>query len=220
MPRRPAAPKRKYVRKARPAYGMASGARRRLLYNPQPVFTETYKDRQLLTAGGTGFLLSANMDGISQLGQYSNLYTKYKILKVVFTLLPTFAGGVDQNNALWNNSQGTMSASPLRIVYSYNDSPAAAGPATEALALQENGCKIKFLNQKLVIPCRPTPDTKDANGVQLTQRGKFINFTSQGPNIIHYGVTGYISQYLQQNPQFQNNVDIYTKITFQLADPR
>jgi len=193
------------------------GMRRRMLYNPQPVFTETYKGTQISAGTGAGFLLTANMDSIGQLAQYSNLYTKYKILKVVFTLLPTF-NGTDQNNALWNNSQTTMATGTTRIVYSYDNSPDAAGPATEAIALQENGCKIKMLKDKLVIPCRPVPDLKDANNNRLTQTGKYINFVS--PNIAHYGVRGWISQPQQLSPNFRNDIDVYVKITFQLSDPR
>lgn len=220
-------PKRAYKKRAmkRVPRGIG-GARRRMLYNPQPVFTETYKLAHPLSfgnpspVGGIGFLLSATMDGLTQLGQYSNLYTKYKILKCSFTLLPNFVAS-DQNGALYNLSQGTMSVAQTRIVYSYNDSPAAAGPASEAEALEENGCKIKMLTNKLVIPCRPVPNTLDANGVALTQRGKYINFTTGGaPNIVHYGVNGWLKQLYNNQPQFLNDIDVYVKITFQLSDPR
>lgn len=218
-------PKRKYVRKAmvRRPLGLA---RRRLLYNPQPIFTETYKTTALSLGnptpiGGVGFLLTANMDGISQLAQYNTLYTKYKILKCQFTLMPNFTGGTDQNAALYNLSQGTMSVATTRIIYAYDNSPAAVGPASEQDALEENGCKIRMLQDKLVIPCRPAPDTKDANGVQMTLRNKFINFATQGrPNITHYGVKGWFQQKYNNQPQFLNDVDVYVKLTFQLADPQ
>jgi len=224
MPRRPAgAPKRKYVRRAMPRLPLGR-YRRGMLYNPQPVFTETYKGQRLTLGNpspiaGVGFLLTANMDRIYQLAQYSNLYTKYKILKVQFTLIPNF-NGTDQNAALYNLSQGTMSVATTRLVYAYDTSPAAAGPATEQDALEENGVKIKMLKDKIVIPCRPAPDTKDANGVQMTLRNKFINFASSGPNIEHYGVKGWLSQLYNNQPQFLNDVDVYVKVTFQLADPR
>jgi len=205
---------------------LVNRVRRGILYNPKPIFTETYKARSLTfgnpsPVAGVGFLLTANMDGISQLAQYSNLYTKYKILKATFMLPPNFTGGTDQNAALYNLSQGTMSVSTMRIIYSYNDSPGAAGPATEQDALEENGCKIKFLQNKLTIPCRPVPDTKDANGVEISQRGKFINFQTGGnPNINHAGVNGWLKQLYNNQPQFLNDVEVYVKLTFQLADPR
>jgi len=153
------------------------------------------------------------------LAQYSSLYTKYKILSCQFILLPNF-NGTDQNAALYNLSQGTMSTATMRIVYAYDNSPAAAGPASEQDALEENGCKIKMLTNKLTIPCRPSPDTKDANGVEMTLRNKYINFTSQGPNINHYGVKGWLKQLYNNQPQFLNDVEVYVKVTFQLADPR
>jgi len=221
-------PRRAYKKRA-PKRAMVprgiGGMRRRTLYNPQPIFTETYKSGTLTfgnpsPVAGIGFLLTANMDGITQLAQYSNLYTKYKILSAQFTLLPNFTGGTDQNAALYNLSQGTMSVSTMRIIYAYDNSPAAAGPASEQDALEENGCRIKLLQNKLTIPCRPVPNTQDANGVQLTQRGKFINFTSGTPNIDHYGVKGWLKQLYNNQPQFLNDVEVYVKLTFQLADPR
>jgi len=225
MPPRRSGPKRKYVRRAMPRLPLGR-ARRGMLYNPQPVFTETYKATTLslgspTPVAGVGFLLTANMDGITQLAQYSNLYTKYKILKCQFTLLPNFTGGTDQNAALYNLSQGTMSVSTMRMIYAYDNSPAAAGPASEQDALEENGCKIKLLQNKVVIPCRPAPDTKDANGVEMTLRNKYINFASGGnPNITHYGVKGWLKQLFNNQPQFLNDVDVYVKVTFQLCDPR
>jgi len=221
-------PKRAYKKRASKPRAMArgiGGLRRRMLYNPQPVFTETYKGTTLTLGSpspiaGAGFLLTANMDGISQLGQYSNLYTKYKILKCQFILLPNFGGGTDQNAALYNLSQGTMSTATTRIIYAYDNSPAAAGPASEQDALEENGCKIKLLMDKLTIPCRPSPKTQDANGVEMTLRNKFINFAAQGPNINHYGVKGWFKQLYNNQPQFLNDIEVYVKVTFQLADPR
>jgi len=223
-------PRGKYQRKARGQYKKRSaprgiGAMRRsMMYNPQPVFTETYKSTALSfgnpsPAAGIGFLLTANMDGISQLAQYSNLYTKYKILKVKFLLIPNFTMS-DQNAALFNLSQGTMSVAQTRIIYAYDNSPAAAGPASEQDALEENGCKIKLLKDKLSIPCVPSPDTKDANGVEMTLRNNFINFAAQGPNINHYGVKGWLQQLFNNQPQFLNDISVYVKVTFQLADPR
>lgn len=225
-------PRGKYTRKPRGAYqksavprALASRWRRRQMYNPQPIFTETYKSASLTLGNptnplGSGFLLSATMDGLTQLPQYSNLYTKYKILSAKFILLPNFAGGTDQNAALYNLSQGTMSVSSMRIIYSYNDSPGAVGPVSEQEALEENGCKIKILKDKLSIPCQPVPDTVDLAGVALTQRGKFINFATGHPNAIHYGVNGWIKQLFNNQPQFLNDIDVYVKLTFQLSDPR
>lgn len=220
-------PKRAYKKRALKLRRVPRGIgamRRRAMYNPQPVFTETYKSTALSfgnpsPVAGIGFLLSATMDGLTQLGQYSNLYTKYKILKCQFTLIPNFTAS-DQNSALYNLSQGTMSVAQTRIIYSYNDSPGAVGPASEQEALEENGCKIKLLTNKLVIPCRPVPDTVDLAGVQLTQRGKFINFATQGPNVIHYGVNGWLQQLFNNQPQFLNDISVYVKLTFQLSDPR
>jgi len=225
-------PRGKYTRKPRGGYKKRSmvprgigSSRRALLYNPQPIFTETYLDPRPLSFGnpspaaGVGFLLTANMDRISQLAQYSNLYTKYKILKCKFLLIPNFTMA-DQNAALYNLSQGTMSVAQTRIIYAYDNSPAAAGPASQQDALEENGCKIKLLKDKLSIPCVPTPNTKDANGVEMTLKNNYINFAATGPNIDHYGVKGWMQQLFNNQPQFLNDVSVYVKVTFQLSDPR
>jgi hypothetical protein len=114
-----------------------------------------------------------------------------------------------------------MSTATMRIVYAYDNSPGAVGPASEQIALEENGCKIRMLKDKLTIPCRPAPNTADANGVQMTLRNKFINFaTGQQPNIDHYGVKGWLKQLYNNQPQFLNDVEVYVQLTFQLADPR
>lgn len=218
--------------------GVRSGYRRRILYNPRPVFTETYRAQNItLTQNPTTgeaespFALSATMDGISQLSQYSNLYTKYKVIKCQWLFLPTWTGGENQNAAIYNASSGPTvppgltSVGTTRIVYSMVDSPvsgAFTGPASEQLALMDNGCKIKFLSKLLKINNRPVPATKDSNGVEMTFNRRFINFSSSGPNTPHYGVQGFITQpqSVGATGSSQITIAVYCKLTFQLADPK
>lgn len=214
-PRKTRAPKRVAMR------GGLGLARRRAMFNPQPIFTETYKATQLVASPGAGFVLSANIGNITQLAQYSSLYTKYKILKCTFILMPKFSGGSDQNNAQWNDSQGTAGLATTRVIYAISDSPGAAGPASEADMLQENGCKIRHMKNSMAITCSPVPDVEDANGVVMTLGKKFINFTTGGiPNVYHYGVRGWLSQSWTNAPTIRNDIDVYVKLTFQLSDPR
>ena len=222
MPPRKTHAKRGRPRK--PRFALMSAPRRRMLYNPQPVFTETFKSTTIQS--GLGFSLVCSMANVPQISQYSNLYQKYRILKAQWILLPSYSGGTDENVAEYNQSTlpvGTIpSHGTARVVYAINDSPAQNQPATEDEVLRDNGCKIKFLDKKLVINNRPVPDAKDSSGIQMTLGRKFINFNTTNPDVAHYGVVGFISQPLTTlaDPSNKQNIYVYCKLTFQLADPR
>lgn len=193
---------------------------RRMQFNPQPIFTESYA---LPTAAGpqyamnpsSGGVLSVNVNQIPQLAQYSNLYQKYRILKAVFICIPTWS----------TESSDPQVASTIglsRIVYAVNNSPAIVAPANEATVLQDNGCKILCGKPKIVMSCRPVPNTLDANGVQTTFKDKFINFNTVPANDTpHYGISWYHSQPGTAVPA-GNGIPylVYVKLTFQLSDPR
>lgn len=156
-----------------------------------------------------------------QVAQYSTLYTKYRVLKAQFICLPQFVTeSSDVNAATYNQTQGAGAWGMSRIVTSIQDSPAQPVPLSENDVLEDNGCKIHTGRPKLLLACRPTPDTLDANGVIMTQRGKFINFSSSGPDVTHYGI-----RWWHTLPNPGGNIEnrpyfVYCKLTFQLADPR
>lgn len=224
MPRTKTGKPRGRPRKSALVRGIGIG-RRRAMYNPQPVFTETVlanlSGHDYICLANDGAILTVSMDQIPQLAQYSSLYQKYKILKATFICLPKFTNQEDQNAAQYNNSNSTYGYGASRVVYAINDSPAQAKPTSELQVLQDNGCRIQMLSEKGVrVTCRPTPDTKDANGVQLTQRGKFINFAT--PNVPHFGVSMWMSQPFTAtgSAAVLNSLYGYIKITFQLSDPK
>jgi len=196
-----------------------------MLYNPQPVFTETFKATTL--SANAGFNLSSVISQVPQLSQYSNLYQKYRILKAMWLIFPTWSGGEQQNVAIFNSASGPTVPPGLynvgtsRVAFVINDSPDQVLPVSEAAVLQDNGCKIKFLDKKLTIMNRPVPDVKDSNGVQMTFKGKYINFASSGnPDVTHYGVDGWITQPVSGATGPAQQYEVYCKLTFQLADPR
>ena len=201
-------------RPSKPRFALMSAPRRRMLYNPAPVFTETYL-AQTITAN-SAFSLVSTIDQVPQLAQYTALYQKYKILKAQWLIMPEFTGGTEQNRAVANVVAPIPSVGTSRVVFAINDTPSQVPPASEAVVLQDNGCKIKFLDRKLVIHNRPVPNTLDANGVQMTFKQKYINFAV--PNVAHYGVVGWISQPLIGSTP--TNFYVYCKLTFQLSDPR
>ena len=220
---------RRAPRPARRRVVPAQRIRRALMFNPQPVFTETFRMAvsedplrpYYQMDSNAGGVLSVRISQVPQLAQYNSLYTKYRILKAKFICLPQFnSESADVNSASYNGSLGLGSWGLGRIVTSIQDSPAIPVPLSENDVLEDNGCKIHTGKPKLTLSCRPTPDTEDANGVKLTQRGKFINFASSGPDVTHYGVRWW---YTLPNPG--GNIEnrpyfVYCKLTFQLADPR
>lgn len=228
MPRRVARRRRPARRVRRVPRGVRGRAA--TMYNPQPVFTETFLYGTLLP--NAGFLLSANIGSIPQLTQYSGLYQQYRILKASWLLLPNFTGGENQNTAIFNTVSGNFPTLPgvstagtSRIVHVVDSSPDQAVPVSEAAVLQENGCRIRLLDKMMRMHAAPVPDLKDSNGVQLTLRKKYINFATGNPNVAHYGIRGWITHPYSIGTGSFNIADsitytCYCKLTFQLREPR
>jgi len=202
---------------------------RSLMFNPRPIFTETFKIYNpedplappYRLSSNTGGVLRVRISDMPQIAQYEALYQKYRIIKAKFILLPQFVStSSDVNAAQYNASLGLGNWGMARIITAINDTPSTPAPINEDDILEDNGCRLHTGKSKLVLSCRPVPDTLDANGNQFTTKGKFINFTSAGPDIWHYGIRWW---YTLPNPG-GNITDVpyfvYVKLTFQLADPR
>jgi hypothetical protein len=101
-----------------------------------------------------------------------------------------------------------------------DSSPNQTVPVSEASVLQENGCRVRFIDKMVKLSCGPVPDLKDANNNQLTIRGKFQNFTS--PNVAHYGIRGWITQPQSVGATGSTAITyaVYAKLSFQLREPR
>lgn len=209
------APRFKRKPRRRPARVNRRVARARM-FNPRPVFTETYIHSTITQ--NTGGVMAFSISSIPQIAQYSNLYQKYRILKAKVMLLPAYVAH-DENQAIVNAGAGAAWTGLGRFSYAVNDSPALAAPASEATVLEDNGCKVLPFKPKLTLQCRPVPDTLDANGVRMTLGRKFINFSTAGPDATHYGITWWYTQY-GGGPISVNPVQVIVKLTFQLADPR
>jgi len=199
------------------------------MFNPQPVFTETFRiftDDPLAPpyrlASNSGGVMSVRISDMPQIAQYNALYQKYRILKAKFICLPQFVTeSSDVNAASYNGSQGLGNWGMARIVTAINDSPQQLIPLSENDVLEDNGCRISTGKPKLTFTCRPVPDTLDANGNRFTMKNKFLNFNgTAGPDITHYGIRWWYTLpnpggNIQDVPYF-----VYVKLTFQLSDPR
>lgn len=191
------------------------------MLNPQPIFTETYTKG--VVAPNSGGVFTFNINEVPQLSQYNTLYQKYKILSAVLILVPQFAPG-EQNAASYNASTGVYAHGLGRIVFAVNDSPGVVAPATELDVLKDNGCKIRPVRDLVKMSCRPVPLHEDNNGILITLKKNWINFQT-GPSAPadpkHFGISWWYSQpNLGTTPLTNNDLQVYCKLTFQLADPR
>lgn len=220
MPRRATLSRRPRGR-PRKQMGRRSGLGRmrlRRIFNPRPVFTETYAFTSLQPSSGG--LLKFSMDQVPQLSQYSNLYQKYRILRASVLLLPEFTS-TDQNQAENNAALSRSYFGATRIAWAVNDSPNITAPATELDVLKDNGAKIRPITERGVrFSCRPVPNVEDSNGVEMTFKRKYINFEASSPNVPHSGISWWISQLHSGTPGTTNITLCYVKLTFQLSDPR
>lgn len=199
-------------------------------YNPQPVFTETFRLFDPQNPGGPVYQLNSNAGGIltvaisqmPQVAQYKSLYTKYRILRAQFICLPQFVTeSSDGNASAYNGSLGLQNMGMARIVTSVSDSPGSSGlPLSEDDVLEDNGCKIHTGKSKLVLTCRPVAETEDNLGTAMTLRGKYINFEASGPDIDHYGIRWWYTLPVPSGNITPVPYFVYCKLTFQLADPR
>lgn len=218
-------------RKTKPRRRFAVRRPLRFRGNAQPIFTESYVLRvqsgnplavpYRLIANATGTLQVA-MSDIPQVAQYSNLYQKYRILKAKFICLATWnSESSDMNSASYNQQNGLFNGGMSRLVYAVNNSPALAAPLSEGAVLAENGCKIVPGGPKILMSCRPVPNLLDANGIQLTQRGKYINFVAGDQQCPHFGINwAHTVPTIGNLPALNPWYEVYVKLTFQLADPR
>lgn len=189
--------------------------------NPQPIFTETYTKGVIVP--NSGGILTVNINEIPQLAQYNTLYQKYRIVRASFTLVPQFMPG-EQNAASYNASSSVYAHGLGRFAYAVNDSPGVLAPGSELAVLQDNGCKIRPVRDMVKMSCRPVPLYEDANGILITLKKNWINFQT-GPSAPtdpkHFGISYWYTQpNLGTTPLTNNDLVVYCKLTFQLADPR
>lgn len=195
-------------------------------YNPQPVFTETFR---LGTPGSPGYVMAPNIGGqlqvsmsaIPQLSQYTNLYTKYRILKAEYLCLATYnTESSDLNAAAYNVGGGIAATGQGRIVLAIQSSPYASGPINEDSVLTCNGARIITAGPKFKVSHLPVPNMVDAAGNEVTKPKKqWLNFVPTGTQQVHGSVNWWYTlpaTTVSLSPFYA----VYCKLTFQLADPR
>lgn len=175
------------------------------------VFSETYKcstecagvnsQGEVVIAAGTGgqgvkFL--TQMVGFTQVGNYRNLWSAYKIIKAKFTIIPKWRGETYNEAALGTAAAIGITETP-RFAYSINDMEQDLNaPASEAFVLQDNGCRVRMFTKPVSITIRPKPLLEQTSlsvpglpSVNVYQnRGQWIEFDDAGSNVKHIGIDG------------------------------
>jgi len=194
--------------------------------NPQPVFTETW-DAGALTVpigGGLGGLFNMSFASLPQSAQYAALYRQFRILRNTWILLPRY-------NQADLNSTTTPSFAAPRIVYAVNDTVGQSNPSTEIAVLQSNGARIVTgLSRPIRITSRPvaelfigtptvvpTPVAMNKKAVWLNTPN--VNNTAPATNVLHQGVTWFITAPANTSTGSIVVFDVFCKTTVQFKDP-
>lgn len=195
------------------------------LGNPSPTFVETFKGTDAVA--GVGGVFASRISDIPQVAQYNTLYKQYRINWIKVMIVPDWnSTAADHNAGQYNASSAIPSFAQARIAYAINDSPQTQAPATEAVLLNDNGCKIKPLGPKWSASFKPVPDVAvtAATGNPIYTRQKFrqwFNFdlVTTGNNPLHYGISYFITQLVSGNPD-PVKYNVYYKVSFTLRDPQ
>lgn len=208
--------------------------RRARALNPTPTFVETFQSKDtnfgdfvVPAGGGVGRVFKVRISDIPQFAQYANLYTQYRINWIKVIVIPDFnTTSTEENASQFNTTVPTSYYGMCRVVHAIQDSPGQVAPATEAVVLEDNGCKIGALKSKWTVSCKAVPDielTSAATGNAVLTRQKFrswYNFdtVTTGNNPPHGSVVSYWT--LPGGGGGQLACTVYYKVSFTLRDPQ
>lgn len=223
--------RRRAARKAAPRRrnnGRGGRNIRRMVMNPQPVFTETWASSPITTSGSTAagvFTLTGS--SLPQMPDYSKLYRQFRILKCQWILMPRFTS-IDPNTQEYNASISVNSTNNGRFVYAINDTAGVSQPGTELEVLTDNGCKIKaaIRTSPIRINHVPVPDLSIAApsfafSSYMNKKRTWLNTnatgnTGDGLSIPHGGVCYFLTM---PSTAPSTVFDVYCKTTVQFKDP-
>lgn len=201
------------------------------------VFSETFKSSPLeINQDGTGSstgaqLLHAQMASIQQYAQYKALYKKWRILKLEWIILPTWAGA-EPNQADDNVGIGGPYDTNTWMHYKKAwDTNTNGVPVNELSMLQLNGVRTIGITSQNRKPIRismryPTPqvslDSQGGAALIDVQKNTWCSFDDDMPNrdfgrLYTYGVNRSTGVAGVVGSVY---ADVYCKITFAVKDPR
>lgn len=197
------------------------------------VFSETFKATDLYVNADSfhpptmAQVQTASIDSVSQFSSYKNLYQKYRILRLDWTIIPRF-GQSEPNQAEANvGMSGTFEGNSL-IHYS-KDWSGINPPANEIAMLQRQGVKTRMLNGKPIRVSMKYPVTgkntyiQDVSGSALAINCKNEWCSFDDPVFYPHGT---LYTYTVCSPSGQLGLEgltvgqVYCKVTFAVSDPR
>lgn len=207
-------------------------ARRRIAFNPTPMFVETYSGGVLPVRNVAPGQFTVRISDIPQIADYVALYNQYRINWVRVMLIPDYnTASADVNATQYNlGVAGTSGFGMARIAWAINDTPNLPDPVDEAQVLSDNGAKVKAIGTKWSVSFKPRPDkftgtaTGDAGVAVREKFNQWLSFASlSGNNPVHRGVSFCVTAPnatpAGQDPVFLN-YNIYYKVSFSLRDPK
>ena len=223
--------RRRAARKAAPRRrNNGKGGRniRRMVMNPQPVFTETWAASPITLSGGTASgILSVAGNSLPQMPDYSKLYRQFRILKCQWILMPR-ATSIDPNTQLANVNAGIPNTNNGRLVYAINNTAGMSAPVTELEVLTDNACKIKAAVRTSPIRISHVPVADLSIGAPsaffstyMNKKRTWLNTnatgnTGDGLSVLHGGVAYFLTV---PTAVTQTLFDVYCKTTVQFKDP-
>lgn len=189
-----------------------------------PTFTETFNLTSLsgnLTAAGlTCGIWTVAANQIPEFAQYAALYNQYCIRKVQLMVLPEYT---TYQSAVTTSLPYGITVP--RLAYAVQDSAQQVAPTTEIQVLEDNGVKIKRLDNTIRINFRPVAQVGVAASsggfVSETKKNRWISTAS--PEVPHAGVAFALTQTFPStygSPSQPPVAMVYAKITFSLRDPK
>jgi len=197
---------------------------RKMKYNPQPTFTETW-DAGQLTVPVSGILpgtFSMTFTSLPQAAQYRNLYKQFRILRNTWILVPRY-NSVDPNGSFPAYASG-------RMAYAITNTAGQAAPTTEINVLERNGSRVLVAMDKIIkISHVPVPILNVSNSIAtsvfLNKSRVWLNTSNStnggsGETVTHGSVAYFITVPSLTTPSDPLVLfDVYCKTTVQFKDP-
>lgn len=150
-------------------------------------------------------LQSFSISGVSNIANYTALYSKYKILRVTLQFVPRWDSGNPNTNGIVAVNGGTT-----QLISSFDDA-ATSVPANSAAILTQSNARIQNIcaGRSVWLTCRPKPSTT-VQGINVGIQSEWLQ--TSNTTIPHYGF-----QTCLRNMTTAMTVDLYVTYTIAFA---
>lgn len=150
-------------------------------------------------------LQSFSISSVSNIANYTALYSKYKILRCTLQFVPRWDSGNPNTNGLVAVNGGTT-----QLISSFDDA-ATSVPANSAAVLTQSNCRIQNIcaGRSVWLTCKPKPATT-VQGINVGIQSEWLQ--TSNTTIPHYGF-----QTCLRNMTTAMTVDLYVTYTIAFA---